>query len=152
MAPFTSTFAELNIDEEECYGDFDISIRFLGCISVTIATRQSPNTYLKLIDGDIVQIIREALKNNNQLNGLEIIEENFPVVKFTMHGKYSFRYGVQQHVVLDQESVERSSSSIPTQNHTPSLSSTYRPLRTQLLPPKDDITLKIDEDEHYEIL
>ncbi|CAF1465417.1 unnamed protein product [Rotaria magnacalcarata] len=152
VAPFTSTFVELHIDEEECYGDFDISIRFLGCISVTVATRQSPNTDLKLISGDIVQIIREALKNNNQLDGLEIIEEYSPVVKFTMHGKYSFRYGVQQHVVLDQESVERTSSSISTQNHIPSFSSTYRPLRTQLLPPTTDIALKIDEDKHYEIL
>ncbi|CAF3150779.1 unnamed protein product [Rotaria socialis] len=152
VAPFTSTFAELNVDEEECSGDFDISIRFLGCISVTVATRQSPNTYLKLIGGDIVQIIREALKNNNQLNGLEVIEEYSPVVNFTMHGKYSFRYGVQQHIVLDHESVEHISSSISTPNHIPLFSSTYRPLRTQLLPPKDDITLKIDEDEHYEIL
>ncbi|CAF4743373.1 unnamed protein product, partial [Rotaria magnacalcarata] len=64
-----------------------------------------------------------------------------------MHGKYSFRYGVQQHVVLDQESVERTSSSISTQNHIPSFSSTYRPLRTQLLPPTTDIALKIDEDK-----
>ncbi|CAF1555071.1 unnamed protein product, partial [Rotaria sordida] len=71
---------------------------------------QSPNTYLKFIDGDIVQIIREAMENDNSLNNFEIFEENPPVVQFKMYGKCSFRYGIQQHVILNQELLESSSS------------------------------------------
>jgi hypothetical protein len=108
VAPCTRTYAELNIDEEEFHGDFSVLIQFSGRITATIATRQSPNTYLKFIDGDIVQIIREAIENNRRLNGFEILEENSPVVQFTMRGKCLFRYGVEQHIVLHQESLDSS--------------------------------------------
>ncbi|CAF2932121.1 unnamed protein product [Rotaria sp. Silwood2] len=146
VAPYTRTYAELNIDEEEFNGDFTVSLRFCGRITATIATRQSPNTYLKFIDGDIVQIIRETIENDNSLNSFEIFEETPPVVQFTMHGKCSFRYGIQQHVILSQESLE-SSSSFLNQNYISSIRSNYRPLRTQLASSNSPLHLHIDDDE-----
>jgi hypothetical protein len=142
VAPYTRTYAELNIDEEEFHGDFSVFIRFYGRITATIATRQSPNTYLKFIDGDIVQIIRETMENNHRLNGLEIHEDDSsPAVQFTMRGKCSFRYGIEQHVILNQESLDQSSSSsFLTQNHIP-------PTSTHLPTSNSDIHLKIVDDE-----
>ncbi|CAF1551394.1 unnamed protein product [Rotaria sordida] len=147
VAPYTRTYAELNIDEEEFHGDFTVSIRFFGRITATIATRQSPNTYLKFIDGDIVQIIREAMENDNSLNNFEIFEENPPVVQFKMYGKCSFRYGIQQHVILNQELLESSSSFILNQNYISSIRSNYRPLRMQLTSFNSPLDLHIDDDD-----
>lgn len=152
VAPFTRTFAELNIDEEEYDGDFVVVLRFYGRVTATIATRQSPNTYLKLIDGDIVEIIREAMENDCELNGLQIIEETLPAIQYTMCGKCSFRYGIQQHVLLNQELLKQTSSPILHENPTSLFGSRYRPLRTQLISINKTNDLKISDDEHYEIL
>ncbi len=57
----TRILANLNVDEEEIYSQFSVSIQFSGRITATIATRQSPNTCLKFIVGDIVQIIGKAI-------------------------------------------------------------------------------------------
>jgi hypothetical protein len=97
--------AELNIDEEEFHSDFSISTRFSGRITATIATRQLPNTYLKCVDSDIVQIVREVMKNNQQLDDLEILEGKSPSVWFIMRGKCLFRYGIEQHIVLDSSAL-----------------------------------------------
>ncbi|CAF0715941.1 unnamed protein product [Adineta steineri] len=106
VAPHTCTYAELNIDEEEFHGDFSVFIEFSGRITATIATRQTPDNYIRFIDGNIIEIIRETMENNHhQLHDIEIIENDPPIVRFHMRGKCSFRYGVQQHVVLKQESL-----------------------------------------------
>jgi hypothetical protein len=147
VAPRTCTNAELHIDEEEFHGDFSVFIRFFGRITATVTTRQSPNTYLTFIDGDIVQIIRETMGNNRRLNGLEIFEENPSVVQFTMRGKCSFRYGIEQHVILNQESLDPPSSSILTGNNISSIPSNYQPFRSHLTSSDSDIHLHIDDDE-----
>jgi hypothetical protein len=148
VAPRTRTYAELHIDEEEFLGDFSVYIRFFGRITAMIATRQSPNNYLKFIDGDIVQIIRETVENNRRLSHLEIVEENPPVVQFTMCGKCEFRYGIEQHVVLDQESLDPPlSSSFLSQNYFSSNPTNYRPLRPHLTSSNSDIHIHIDDDE-----
>ena len=140
VAPYTRTYAELNIDEEEYNGDFSVSIRFCGRITATIATRQSPNTYLKFIEGDIVQIIREIMGNNHRLNDLEIVNDNPPVVQYTMRGTCAFRYGVQQHILLNQEPLDQPSSSFLAPSN-------YRPLLTRIPSLNNDIHLKIIDDE-----
>ena len=147
VAPRTCTYAELSIDEEEFHGDFSVFIRFFGRITATIATRQSPDTYLKFIDGDIVQIIRESMENNRRLNGLEIIDENPPVAQFTLRGNCSFRYGIEQHVILNQQSLDPPSSSFLTQNYISSIPSNYRPLRPHLTSSNSNIRLSIDDED-----
>jgi len=143
VAPHTCMHAELSIDEEEFNGDFSVYIRFFGRITVTIATRQSPDTYLKFMDGDIVQIIRENMENNRRLNGLDILEENPPVAQFTMRGKCSFRYGMQQHVKLNQESLDP----LPISSF---LTPNYRPLRPHLTSSNSNIRLNIIDDDDYD--
>lgn len=146
VGPHTRTYAELNIDEEEFQGDFLLGIRFFGRISARIASRNSPNTYLKLIDGDIVQIIREAMENKYPLSGIEVLEELPPVVQFIMHGKCSFRYGVQQHVILNQESLSPSSSNL-NQDYGSSTRTEYRPLRPYLVSSNNALHLHVQDDE-----
>ncbi|CAF1247830.1 unnamed protein product [Adineta steineri] len=107
----TRIIANLNIDEEEISTKFSLLIQFSGRIIATIATRQSPNICLKFIVGDIVQIICKAMKTNHRLNSFKIIENNPPSIGFLMRGICSFRYGIRQNIVLNQESLELSSSS-----------------------------------------
>ncbi|UJR28814.1 hypothetical protein I4U23_010038 [Adineta vaga] len=134
VAPRTSTYAELNIDEEEFNGDFSFFIQFFGRITATVSTHESPNNYLKFIEGDIVEIIREILENDHRLNGLEIVSDHPSAVRYTMRGKCLFRYGIQQHVVLNQQSLDSSSSSssLPTEKKVSSSSTIdHRSLRSQ---------------------
>jgi hypothetical protein len=147
VAPRTRTHAELHIDEEEFQGDFTVFIQFYGRITATIATRQLPNSYLKFIEGDIVQIIRETKENNHRLNGFQIIEENPSIARFTMRGRCSFRYGIQQHIVLNQEPLDPPSSSLLTQNYIPSVPKDYRPLRPYLTSSNNNIHLNVVDDE-----
>lgn len=116
--------AELNVDEEEFHGHFSVSIRFAGRITATIATRQLPNTPLKSIDGDIVKIICEVMKNNHRLNAFEILKGDSPSMCFTMRGECSFRYGIKQNITLDQESL-----SFPDLLYVPSAPSEYGHLK-----------------------
>lgn len=142
VAPRTCTKAELVIDEEEFHGDFSLPIQFYGRITATVSARQSPNVYLKFMDGDIVQIIRDVLETNRRLTGLEIQQqENLSIVQFTMRGKCAFRYGIQQHVVLNQESIDSTLSSF--------LISNYRPLRTHVTSSSSDLHLHIDENDDH---
>lgn len=147
VPPRSCIKAELNIDEEECFGDFLVHMQFFGRITATIATRHSPDIYLKFIDGDIVQIVRETMENNPQrCKGLEIFSENSPVVKFTLRGDYSFRYGVQQHIILKQELLDTHSSSFLTQKTT-DRSLFYRPLQSYLTSSNSDIHLHVENEE-----
>ncbi|CAF1285160.1 unnamed protein product [Rotaria magnacalcarata] len=107
----TRIIAELNIDEEEFRSRFSIAIQFSGRITANIATRQSPHTYLKLIHGNIVQIICQTMKNNSRLKAFKIIQGKSPSICFTIHGKCLFRYGVKQNIVLNQELLQLSSVS-----------------------------------------
>ncbi|CAF1122452.1 unnamed protein product [Rotaria sordida] len=109
----TRIIAELNIDEEEFHSHFFVSIHFSGRITASISTHQSPNTYLKLINGDIVQIIYQAMKNNPRLNMFKLIQGNSPSIRFKIYGKCLFRYGVKQNIVLNQELLEKSSVFYP---------------------------------------
>ena len=119
VPPHTRTHAELTIDEDVFHGYFSVCIRFYGRIVASVAARQCPNTYLRFFDGDIVQIIRQAMENDSSLKDLEILEANPSVVQFIMRGKCSFRYGIKQHVILNQESLESSISSFITDNNVP---------------------------------
>lgn len=149
VPPRACLHAELNIDEEELDKEFSVSIRFSGRISATIATRQSSNTYLKFMEGEIVQIVREAMENHpRRCAGLEIVEENPPVAQFPMRGKCSFRYGVEQHVILTQKSLDQPLTSFVTNNNTNlSIPFDYRPLRSHLTSSDSDIQLHIDDED-----
>ncbi|CAF1208858.1 unnamed protein product [Adineta ricciae] len=125
IAPRTRLIAKLNVDEEEYSSHFSASIHFSGRIMASIATRQSPSICLKFIVGDIVEIISKARKTNARLNSMKILNEVLPSVVFTVHGRCLFRCGMRQHIVLNQESLELSSSSSSDCGLTPSAPSEY---------------------------
>jgi hypothetical protein len=130
VPPRTRLLAALNVDEEEFSSSFSVKVTFSGRIIASIAARRSPNVCLTLIVVDVVEIISKAKKTNQQLTALEIIDGHSPSVRFTMHGKCAFRYGVKQRIVLNQEALELSSSCCSEVDMTPSAPSEYCNLTT----------------------
>ncbi|CAF0826277.1 unnamed protein product, partial [Didymodactylos carnosus] len=91
VPPRTKAFAELYINEEQYNGDFSVEVRFSGRITATISTRTNPNNYIKYMEGDIVNIVRDYIQGQNSNRGFEIVD-NWQV-KYIMRGKVQFRYG-----------------------------------------------------------
>jgi hypothetical protein len=141
VAPRTTTHAELILDEEEFHGDFSLRVRFSGSVSATIAMHQSPNTYLQFMKGDIVQIFRETLLDEDRWKGFDIIDDPHPSVQFTMRGTCSFRYGIAQHVVLHQEPLDSSTLAVRARSVVFTTVADYRPSRANL-------TLSTVRDKH----
>ena len=108
VAPHTHLYAELSIDEEAYFADFSMLVEFSGHVTGSITTRQLHPRPLSFIDVDIGQIFREAMKDNRRLNAFEVTDGHCPVVRYTLRGQCQFTYGVEQHLMLQQESMEAS--------------------------------------------
>ena len=141
VAPRTTTHAESIVDEEEFHGDFSVRVRFSGSVSATIARRQSSNTYPRFMKGDIVQIFREMLLDEERWQGFAIVDDPIPSVQFTMRGTCSFRYGIEQHIVLHQSSLDSSASPIRSRRLVLTTDADYRPASANL-------TLSTVRDKH----
>ena len=150
VAPRTTTHAELILDEEEFHGDFSLRVRFSGGVSATIATHQSPNTYLQFIKGDIVHIFREALLDEDRWKGFDIVDDALPFVQFTMRGTCSFRYGIAQHVVLHQQPLDSATPAIRARSLIFTTIADYRPSRANLTLSAIRDTHPIDPDTERE--
>lgn len=154
VAPWTRAHAQLVIDEQEYRSDFSIPVEFSGRVAVTFATRQSPDIPIKFLDGDIVQIVREAFDNNYPLKNVEILDGDEPRVHYTLRGHCFFRFGIAHHVLLSRESIDRfvSIPIIRTDHGSATTNTTnYRSIRTHFISPQirqpSPIHLYIDEDE-----
>jgi len=70
---------------------------------VSVTNCRDNNSFVKSIDGDVVEIIRREVENN----GLKGFTFDAPgqhgVVSYVTRGRCSFRYGIEQHVRLSQE-------------------------------------------------
>ena len=119
------TSVELLIDEEEFRSDFSIAIRFSGRLTVLIAARHAPRTYLKLITDDIVNIVRDTMKNSDLGAGLNTRTGRSPSVCFTLRGKCSFRYGVKQNIILHEDLLNPSFTSSSDRQCIPSAPTDY---------------------------
>lgn len=108
VSPHTHLYAELSIDEEAYSSDFSMLVEFSGHVTGIITTRQLHPHPLSFIDVDIGQIIREAMKDDHRLNVFEVTDGRCPVVQYTLRGLCQFTYGVEQHLILQQESIEAS--------------------------------------------
>jgi hypothetical protein len=108
VTPYTRVDAELNIDEERYSSHFSLLVEFSGHVTGSITTRQLHPRSLSFIDADIGQIFREAMKYDRRLNAFEVTDGSCPVVRYTLRGQCEFAYGVEQHLLLQQESVEAS--------------------------------------------
>ena len=130
--PQTCVNATLTIDEIHYQSDFQIPIEFIGRISATIATKQTPNTPLAFFESDIVEIFRQLIESQYQIPAMVIVEETTPIARFILSGHCEFRYGIKQNLKLDQMPLNPVPSLI-SQN-SPS-STRYRSVKTPFVSP-----------------
>lgn len=118
--------SRLCITEEEYSADFSVEVRFSGRISATITARNNTNGYYKYIEGDLVTIFGDALRSGipGATPGQFEIHEQTQTVRAFLLGKCAFRYGIEQHVNVEQKSLNEYSSMI--NNDSPPK---YQPLR-----------------------
>jgi len=111
VAPHSRANAELCITEEEYSADFSVEVRFSGRISAMISTRNNTGGYYKYMEGDILSIVSEALRTGSlgaSAGQFEIFEQT-QTVRTILNGKCAFRYGIEQHVNVEQEKLPDSS-------------------------------------------
>jgi hypothetical protein len=106
----------LCITEEEYSADFSIEVRFSGRISAMISTRNNTGGYYKYMEGDLATIFAEALRTGGSgaSAGQFEVHEQTQTVRTVMMGKCAFRYGIEQHVTVEQEKLPVSTSSSST--------------------------------------
>jgi len=78
-------------------------------VLVSVTNSRDNNSFVKAIDGDVVEIVRRAVENNG-LKGFTFDQGGGGgggggggVVSYVTRGRCSFRYGIEQHVRLSQE-------------------------------------------------
>lgn len=128
VAPHSKAHAELCITEEEYSADFSVEVRFSGRISAMISTRNNTG-YYKYMEGDLATIFADALRTNSSgaSSGQFEVHEQTQTVRTTLTGKCAFRYGIEQHVNVEQEKLADtfSSTTAAKPNEPPPR---YRPL------------------------
>jgi DNA-binding NarL/FixJ family response regulator len=92
-----------------------------------ISTRNNTGSYYKYMEGDLATIFAEALRTGSSgiSSGQFEVHEQTQTVRTIMTGKCAFRYGIEQHVNVEQEKLPDSSLS-STKTHEPP--PRYRPL------------------------
>ncbi|CAF1227486.1 unnamed protein product [Didymodactylos carnosus] len=110
VAPHSRANAELIITEEEYSADFQVEVRFSGRISASICSRRDNNAYVKFVEGDMAAIFQDAIKTSNA-SQFEIFDNS--IVRTIMSGKCAFRYGVEQHVTVEQDRLTSASEPPP---------------------------------------
>jgi hypothetical protein len=103
--------SRLCITEEEYSADFSVEVRFSGRISAMICTRNNTGGYYKYMEGDLSTIFAEALRAGAASTGQFEVHEQTQAVRTVMTGKCAFRYGIEQHVTVEQEKLPDLSSS-----------------------------------------
>ena len=71
-------------------------------ILVSVTNCHDNNSFVKSIDGDVVEIIRREVENNG-MKGFTFEGGPHGVASYVTRGRCSFRYGIEQHVQLSQE-------------------------------------------------
>lgn len=120
-------FFRLCITEEEYSADFSVEVRFSGRISALISTKNNSSGYYKYIEGDLATIFAESIRSgiSGASSGQFEVHEQTQTVRTVLTGKCAFRYGIEQHVNVEQEKLPSvSSSSTKTIEPPPK----YRPL------------------------
>ncbi|CAF2201135.1 unnamed protein product [Rotaria magnacalcarata] len=114
VAPQSRANAQLCITEEEYGADFSVEVRFSGRISAMISTRNNSGGYYKYMEGDLATIFSDALRSGNSgaSGGQFEVHEPTQTVRTVMLGKCAFRYGIEQHVHVEQGKLADLSSNV----------------------------------------
>ncbi len=92
------TTAQLVVTEDQVASKFAVTSNFSGKVHVTITNMKDNNSFVKSIDGNIVDILKREIDN-----GLKGFTINRGQVSFTTKGTCTFNYAIEQHVKLSQE-------------------------------------------------
>ena len=99
-----SRASRLCITEEEYSADFSVEVRFSGRITAVINARNPNANYCKYIEGDITNVIADALRSGTISNQFEVHEAT-QTVRTMFIGQCAFRYGIEQHVNVEQQNL-----------------------------------------------
>ena len=97
------TIAELVVFEDEFEGNFSMSSDISGKVLVFVTNVRDNNSLVKSIEGDIGEIMKKELEN-----GLKGFTVESGIVSFVTKWRCNFCYGVEQHVTLNQEELNKS--------------------------------------------
>lgn len=100
VPPHTKTTAELVISEDEFEGNFVVRSKITGKVYVTFTNLKDNNSFVKTIEGDMAEIMRREVDNG--LKGFKIDKK---VVLFNTKGRCKFRFAIEQHVKISQQSL-----------------------------------------------
>ena len=98
VPPKHKTIAKLVVSEDKFSGKFTVKTVFSGKVHVTITNIRDNNSFVKSIDGDIVDIMRRESEN-----GLKNFNVKSKKVSTITKGVCNFTFAIEQHVVIDQK-------------------------------------------------
>ena len=90
--------ARMEVKEKEYTGNFKLTVRVRGTVIVNINNLKDNNSFIHGCEGDISQILEDAKRGGYSIDGRTAV--------FEVAGKTHFRFGVEQQVNLDQESLD----------------------------------------------
>ncbi|KAK2142061.1 hypothetical protein LSH36_1001g00011 [Paralvinella palmiformis] len=93
------TTAELVVSEDQFSGGFKMTSKISGKVLVTVTNRNDNNSLVKILEGNIVEIIR-GMKDSEK--GLKLFKLADNVATFVSRGRCTFRYAIEQHIKLHQ--------------------------------------------------
>ena len=103
MKPGYRAEAKLIIVEEEYLGVFSLETRIKGRPRAVFTNLKDNNSFIKVIEADIVQVVQWATqKGFVDGGGALTIELPTRTAVCRTRGKCNFRYGLQQDVEVDQ--------------------------------------------------
>ncbi|ELU08575.1 hypothetical protein CAPTEDRAFT_134512 [Capitella teleta] len=94
--------AKLIIKEEEYKGHFLVQTCIKGRVRVVFTNLKDNNSFIRVREGEIVEIVREALEGRRPQGDAISIDGATRSVVCRTRGKCMFRYGLQQNVEVDQ--------------------------------------------------
>ena len=102
LPPQTRTKANLIINQQEFQGKFKITSRFWGRVIVCFNNRKDNNNFVRVVEGEVREIFR----------GKEGFTVKGRVVSYVSEGKCHFRYGVDQNIHLQQQSLTENNNKL----------------------------------------
>jgi len=101
--------ASLVVEEIKYSGNFVIVSTIRGRVSVMFTNRKDNNSHVHSVSADIVDILQDYVEQQRPMKKFidEIITIQDNAVLMQTKGKCDFRFGIQQHVLLDQRPINQ---------------------------------------------
>ena len=98
----TITTAELVISEQQNASSFTVKTRVSGKILVHITHLSDNNSFVKSIDGELVEIWKRQAGNSD--SSTVVVEKH--CLSYITKGQCHFRFGVEQHVNISEKAID----------------------------------------------